>query len=75
MRIHRASDEFVMAMDSGCTCVFTFGLDKTGEVAVVGGRQCDIFPNCFFPLHLATEAAQEEFDRDCVTPTYELEPA
>ena len=62
-----------MAMDGSCTCVFTFGLDaKDGTVVIVGGRQCEHFPNCFFPLKLAEEAAQEEFDRDAVTPLFEL---
>jgi hypothetical protein len=73
LKIHRSGEEHVLASDAGCTCVFTIGIDpRSGEVIVVGGRQCDEWPDCQFPLHLAMDAAQEEFDRTAVEPKFNL---
>ena len=73
MRINRIADDMVMATEQGCTCVFTFGVDpRNGEAIVVGGRNCERWPACRFPVHTAMDLAQEEFDRDSVRPNYKL---
>ena len=73
LNIHRAAEDLILISHDRCTCVFTFSIDpRDGETVVVGGRNCDKWPACQFPIHLAMRLAQMEFDRDAITPTFEL---
>lgn len=73
LRVSRIADDMVMVTRHECTCVFTFDINQnTGEVFVIGGRNCDKWPMCQFPIHLAMDIAQDEFDREMVKPNYQM---
>lgn len=76
--VTQLADGLFLATWNGCNCSLTFEprskkKDETDvEMVVVGGRTCENFPNCFFPIEVARIEAEIILDANAIEPKYEM---
>lgn len=71
------SDGLYLATWRKCSCALTLGPRQTAdkmdvEIVVVGGRECENFPHCWFPVELACTEADLLMSENAVDAKYEL---